>query len=303
MKFFSRSARAIVVTVSTALAVTSVACADEGAGANYGAGASSIVVNMVGFACGGSGKSRSKLVSEALADAKEKAREYAVSAVESKTTVESGVPSKELMNAYSRGAIRELATPIESCYRDKKQGQCCEVEARLEALPRSEEMAKAAAKIAPDNPNAPLMVQVWTDQKVYKEGEKFKVFVKANKSFYGTVVYQDASGAKLQLLPNPYRSNNFFAGNTLYELPSADDKYDLVVTPPLGGEKITVYASNTPLGELNTEPAGKVYLVTGNQEQNAARTRSIKFAPREGNAGKPLAAEFFEASTELITAR
>ena len=302
MMIIFRNLKMIALAVSTGLLFSAVVCAAENAGPNHGTGASSIVVNMMGFACGKS-KSRSKLVSEALADAKEKGREYAVSAIESKTTVESGVPSRELMQAYARGTVRELATPIDSCYRDKKEGRCCEVEARLEALPQKDEMAKATAHISPDNPNGPLMVQVWTDQKVYKEGDKFKVFVKANKSFYGTVVYQDASGAKLQLLPNPYRANNFFAGNTLYELPGPDDKYDLVVTPPLGGEKITVYASNTPLGELSTEPAGKVYLVTGNQEENAARTRSIRFAPRENRAGKPAAAEFFEATTELVTAR
>jgi hypothetical protein len=302
MKLYPLGVLAIALTISMGFGTVTQAGAAEAAGLDYGAGSSSIVVNMVGLACG-KNKSRGDLVSAALADAREKGREYAVSAIESKTTVEKGVPGRELMNAYARGTIRELATPIDSCYRDKKQGQCCEVEARLEALPKGDELARVAAKISPDNPNGPLMVQVWTDQKIYKEGEKFKVFVKANKSFYGTVVYQDASGAKLQLLPNPYRANNFFAGNTLYELPGPEDKYDLVVTPPLGGEKITVYASNTPLGELSTEPAGKVFLVTGNQEENGVRTRSIRFAPREKRAGKPSAAEFFEATTELITAR
>jgi hypothetical protein len=292
--------RCFTHTFALVLVGASLAAAAEPSSASVSSGTASIVVTVVGFACGGGGSSRSKVISDAIADARRKGREYAVSEIESKTTLESGVPGVDLMNAYANGTVRELAKPMEKWYKDPVQGDCCEVEARLEAIPKVEEIARVAGRISPDDPRAPLLVQVWTDQKVYQEGEKFKVHLKANKSFYGTVVYQDASGARVQLLPNPYRKDNFFAGNTLYELPDAGDKYDLVVTPPLGGEKITVYASNNPLGELNTEPAGKVYLVTGNQDQNALRTRSIRFAPREGGAG-PSSAEFYEASTELTT--
>lgn len=261
------------------------------------------MVTVVGFACAGAGTSRAQVPQAALVDARQKGRDYAVSEIESKTTLESGTPRVDLMNAYANGTIRELGRPAEKWYNDPVQGDCCEVEVQLEAIPKAEEMAKMAAKFSPDDPRAPLTVQVWTDQKIYQEGEKFKVHLKANKSFYGTVVYQDAGGARVQLLPNPYRKQNFFAGNTLYELPDAEDKYELVVTPPLGGEKITVYASNSPLGELSTEAAGNVYLVTGSQQQNELRTRSIRFAPKAGATGTATAAEFFEASTELTTRR
>ena len=297
MRFYFVKAALTIVLVCV---VGGPASATESAATSAAKGTASIVADVVGFACLEGKRSRDKAVQMAMADAIQKGREYVVSLVEAKTTLEAGKPKAELVSAYANGTIRVIKEPIENWYKDPAMGECFEVQVQVEAVPNEEEMAKMVGTLPPDDPAAPLIVKVWTDRESYKEGDKFRVKLKSNKSFYGTVVYQDASGTRVQLLPNPYRKDNFFVGNRLYELPDAADKYELVVSPPFGGERVTVYASTEPVGELSTEPAGKVYLLTEGREQNERRSRSIKFAPKDA-AGAPKAAEFFEATADLST--
>lgn len=266
-------------------------------------GTSSMVVDVAGVACTVSGKSREATLEEALADARQKGHDYVISLLKAREKQKKGAHKSELVSAYAKGTVRVVGEPKNKWFKDPAQGECCEVMVKVEAIPAGKEIATVIKKVSPADPSDPLVVKVWTDKSSYKDGEKFRVFIKSNKSFYGTVVYQDASGQKVQLLPNPYQKDNYFAGDKLYELPGAADKYDLIVTPPLGGEKITVFASTSPVGELSTEPAGKVYLVTGSQEQIANSTRSIRFAPRNNEPTSKNSAEFFEATTELVTVK
>ena len=53
----------------------------------------------------------------------------------------------------------------------------------------------------------------------------------------------------VQILPNPYRNENYFQGGAVYEIPSGNDRFDLEISPPFGKENITVYASTSPLGQ------------------------------------------------------
>ena len=71
--------------------------------------------------------------------------------------------------------------------------------------------------------------------------------MKGNKPFYVRVVYEDADGSILQLLPNPYRQDNYFNGGVVYEIPSGNDRFELEVSPPFGEENIVVYA---PAGHI-----------------------------------------------------
>ena len=263
----------------------------------------SSIADVAGFACVRSGTPREATRDEALTDAKQKGREYVISLIKARSTSKKGSRKADLVSAYANGTVQVIGEPKEKWFKDPAQGECCEVQVKMEVIPEGKKIETLVKNMAADDPSVPLLVKVWTDKSSYKEGDKFRVFIKSNKSFYGTVVYQDASGTKVQLLPNPYRKENYFEGNKEYELPSAADKYDLIVTPPFGGEKITVFASTSPLGELTTEPAGKVFLVTGSQEQIAARTRSIKFVPKNNESESPKSAEFFEATAELSTGK
>ena len=61
------------------------------------------------------------------------------------------------------------------------------------------------------------MVKAWTDKKAYRQGDRIRVYIKGNKPFYARVLYKDASGETIQLLPNAHRSENYFNGGAVYD--------------------------------------------------------------------------------------
>jgi hypothetical protein len=70
------------------------------------------------------------------------------------------------------------------------------------------------------------------------QDEKVKIFFKGNKPFFATVLYRDADGNIIQILPNPFRKDNYFQGGVIYETPSGNDKFDLEVAQPFGEESV-----------------------------------------------------------------
>jgi hypothetical protein len=171
----------------------------------------------------------------------------------------------------------------------------------VEVIPDETAMA-ARAKSSQDalesDPTSPLSVRVWTDKKEYMQGERIKVFVKGNKPFYANVIYKQADNTLLQLLPNPHRNQNYFNGGVLYEIPSGDDRFDLIVSAPFGPENITVYASTSPLGDLDTMPTGGVYSIANKFSDISRTTRGVKFVQKgSGHA----VAEFAEATATATT--
>ena len=158
-----------------------------------------------------------------------------------------------------------------------------------------------------DDPSSPLTVKVRTDKKGYKAGEKVKVYIKGNKPFYARVIYKDASGEMVQILPNPYRSGNYFNGGTMYEIPTGNDKFDLEVSPPFGDKNVIVYASSSPLGGISTEARGGVYEVKTQAGDIEVKTRGIKLMGKTENsstisaASEPATSEFFEDKVVVKT--
>ena len=128
-----------------------------------------------------------------------------------------------------------------------------------------------------------------------------KMYVKANKPFYGVIIYKDTAGNLVQLLPNPHRTENYFLGGIVYEVPGGGDCYDLQICAPFGTESVTLYASTMPLGALNIAPDGGIYKVETAFEDVGARTRSIQFVSKKGNASTGSKAEFTEATITVTT--
>jgi hypothetical protein len=189
-------------------------------------------------------------------------------------------------------------------FTDPTSGECYRVKLKLEVLPDEQalaERAEAYHRDMLDDPLAPLAVKVWTAQDSYRAGDQVKVFLKGNRPFHGKVVYQDAAGKLTQLLPNPYRKDDYFNGGTVYALPSANDLFGLQVCPPFGAEEITVYASTSPLGELDVTPNGGVYTVRTRAIDVPLGTRGITFTSKEEKSGAPDIAEFAESSWCLTT--
>jgi hypothetical protein len=151
-----------------------------------------------------------------------------------------------------------------------------------------------------EDPSAPLNVQLWTDKEEYNKGDKVKIYIRGNKPFYARILHKGVSGELLQLLPNPYRTDHYFNGGVIYEIPSDPDRFEIEVTPPFGQENIIVYASTVPLGEINVAPAGGVYKITTGAEKVGERTRAVSLKEKNPEQ-QTKAAEFSEAQIVFAT--
>lgn len=126
-----------------------------------------------------------------------------------------------------------------------------------------------------DEERVPLDITLSAEQPRYHAGEALKVRIAANKRFFARVIYIDAAGNHIQLLPNAARSDNAFEGHTQYALPGPFDQ-QLIVAPPFGIEQIVLQASASPLDTLpgRALPNGFIHLAgeTARVALQSART-------------------------------
>jgi hypothetical protein len=192
-----------------------------------------------------------------------------------------------------------IETLEKSWYKNQALGDCYKVKIKTEVIPDEKVMKKANDAVL-DDPSLPLNVKVWTDKEAYRQDEKIKIYLKGNKPFFAKVIYRDAAKNNLQLLPNPYRKDNYFQGGVIYEIPSGTDKFELEVNPPFGEESIIIFASVTELGDLNLKQEGSVYSVKTKSQDIGIKTRSIKIKDASpGNAQQ--SGEFSEGSVIVKT--
>ena len=252
-----------------------------------------------GSACMGDDKSRKQTETAAMADAKRSAIESVKTYVTSATEVKDFELQKDLVSAYANATVEVIETLEKGWYKDPAQGDCYKAKIKTQVIP-DEKAMKKATDTAPDDPSLPLTVKVWTDKETYREGEKIKMYLKGNKPFFARVIYRDAAKNNLQLLPNPYRQDNYFQGGVIYEIPSGTDKFELEVNPPFGEESIMIYASVSELGDLNLKQEGSIYAVKTKPQDIGIKTRSIKIKDvSPGKAQQP--AEFSEEAVIVKT--
>ena len=268
--------------------------------------AQSTITEAEGYACMGYDKSRKVAEDEALANAKRLAAEYASTYIKSETKVKDAILEKDLIEAYANASVKIVEESSRAWYKDAISGDCVKIRIKAEVIPDSQSMDRLRqAPGAEDDPSAPLTVRVWTDKKEYHQKEKMKIYLKGNKPFYARVLHRDAAGATLQILPNPYRTDNYFHGGAVYEIPTGKDQFDLEVAPPFGEETLTVYAASSPLGGLDLQEKGSVYRVKTSEQDTGTRTRGLKLQPTQGpQAGQsPPVSEFFETRQTMKTAK
>ncbi len=253
----------------------------------------STITESEGYACMGDDKSRKQTEQAALADAKKNAVDRTATYIKSETKVEDFVVQKDLVEAYQNAIVKIIQEVEKNWYKDPSSGDCFKIRIKAEVIPDEKAMEKAArTKDVTDNPAASLKVQLWTDKQAYKQSEKVRIYLKGNKPFYARVLYRDAAGHLLQLLPNPFRNDNYFNGGVVYEIPSGNDRFDLQVSPPFGEESVLVYASTTPMGEIVIESKGSVYQVKTSDQDIGLQTRGVKLTGKTD--GKSALSEFFE---------
>lgn len=263
----------------------------------------STITEADGYACMGYDKSRKQAEDEALTNAKRKAAEYASTYIKSETHVKDFQLEKDLIDAYANARVKIIQELERAWYKDASSGDCFRVKVKAEVVPDDQMMSRISkGQGVTDDPSAPLHINVWTDKKEYRQSEKIKVYIKGNKPFYARVVYKDAKGSIIQLLPNPYRLSNYFNGGVIYEIPSGEDQFELEVTPPFGSESVMIYASTSHLGEIDLTPVGGIYQIKTSSENIGKNIRGVVLKAK-GLDKERKAAEFLEAEIVLKTAR
>jgi hypothetical protein len=263
----------------------------------------STIIEADGYSCMGYDKSRKQTEDEALANAKKKAVEHTSTYIKSESRLKDFELEKDLTEAYSNATVRVIQETDRVWYRDTSLGECFKVKIKAEVIPDYEAMERIAkGKSLKEDPSAPLNVQVWTDKKVYKELEKIKIYIRGNKSFYARVLHKGVKGELLQLLPNPYRPDHYFNGGAIYEIPAGADRFEMEVIPPFGNENIIVYASTSPLGEINLTPEGGVYRVKTSSENIEKNSRAVSLKEK-GPDQRARTAEFSEVQVVISTTK
>ena len=273
----------------------------------------SVIVEETGMACRADGnnppQSRKQTELDARTDAKHHASERVATRIKSETrfdTVEvknDGQANayqigKVLRSAYANADVKELAV-LEAGSWDAQEA-CFRIKLRVEVIPKAETLEMLGSAMQED-PTLPLNVRLWTDRStageraIYRQGERVRLYLRGNKPYYARVIYQFADGQTLQILPNAQRKTHHFQGGTTYVIPTEEDDFNFEVSPPFGAERIVVYASERPLGDLPMQAAGSVYRVEGNRLES--QMRNVKL---NGGMNKEAAA-FSEYAVDLIT--
>ncbi len=263
--------------------------------------AQSTIIESEGYACMGEDKSMKQTEHAALADAKDKAAKNAKTYIKSETKIKDMQLEKDIIAAYNNAAVEVVQELEKGWYIDPSLGRCYKVKIKANVIPDENAMKKISQETIED-PSAPLTVNIWTDKKEYKEGDKIKIYMRGNKPFYAKVIYKETTGNLIQILPNPYRKDNYFNGGVIYELPSGNDKFELEVSPPFGKESIMFHTSVSQLGDLDLKEEGGVYQVKTKPKDIGIKTRSVKV--KEVTEGKPhQASDYSEGEVVVKTGR
>ena len=260
----------------------------------------STIIESEGYACMGEDKSIKETERTAMVDAKDKAAKNAATYIKGETKIKDSQLVKDIIEAYNNATVAVDKVIEKGWYTDPSLGKCYKVKIKANVIPDEKAMQKVSEVL--DDPSAPLSVKVWTDKKEYREGDKIKIYIKGNKPFYAKVIYKETTGNLIQILPNPYRKDNYFNGGVIYEIPSGNDKFELEVNPPFEEESVMFHTSVSQLGDLDLKEEGGVYQVKTKSKDIGIKTRSVKIKEvTEGKAQQ--ASEFFEGKAVVKTGK
>jgi len=146
-------------------------------------------------------------------------------------------------------------------------------------------------------PVEPLSVEITThlgDAQRFQTGDELTFLVNLNKKAYLTIVFQDAGGALIQILPNRKATSNLYDPGWYFAVPNARDPFMYRVAAPYGNEYVYVFASDKPLPELaGAETGGGLRLLQG--DVAAIESKLVAYAAASG-------AELSRYRTHMVTA-
>jgi len=211
---------------------------------------------------------------------------------------------KTLSRHYTNASVKEVSPVGENWYQDPKLGQCVEINVKLEVVPKDDVVVDGDRWF--DDPRLPLRVQIQADrgdensQIHYKKGEQMRFVLRGNKPFYAKVFYTSANGEVLQVLPNKWRRDDYFSASVPHFVPVEKDEFIMEVGPPYGIEKLTVVASESPLGKIDTMAFGPVMKVNEEWESVRNRLRGIEIKAKS-KLSESKGSEFYEHSILITT--
>jgi len=241
----------------------------------------------------------------AIATAKRQAVERARTYIESNTIVENFEVTRDQIKGKSHGTVTVLEMKDLGVVENTRYHVWIKAEVEYGIQPAdmldtpSQPNKLSATHL---DPQAPLTVRVWTTQKSYREGEHIVVYMQGNRDFYARIVDITSNGDIIQLLPNDYRQQDRFEAGRIYQIPGEGDRFDLKVTPPFGEDRIVVYASEVPLGNVAMDSAGAgLGAFGGTQESLGIRTRGISVTAAGEKGHSQSGAAFYESTWKLTT--
>ena len=203
---------------------------------------------MAGYAYLSENMTLAQTISAAFTNEKRQAIEAGMTYMQSKTKVKDFETEYDLIWSDAEGAVT-IPEQKDHGVKDNTRYHVwikAEVEYKLRTKGARDDQGYILDKDA-----APLTVKVWTPKKQYRDSEKIEIFVQGNRDFYARIVDRTSSEQIIQLLPNHYRKINFFEGQKVYRIPDQADHFDLKVTASYGEDRIIVYASEVPVGQVD----------------------------------------------------
>jgi len=235
---------------------------------------------------------------EAFAEARRQALENAETHIRSQTRVENYQLQYDLIESGAEGVVKVLEQKDFGIENNSRYHVWIKAEVTYVLKPPTDPSQKKALMGA----TAPLTVKVWTDKRSYNDGEYITIYMEGNRDFYARIVNIGSNGKVIQLLPNGYRQQNHFRGGERYQVPGPGDRFSLKVTPPYGQERIVVYASETPMGDIPMKSLeGGLQEYQGSNDDLAFRVRSIQPVVRIGGDTTVGSTDFYEASWVVET--
>lgn len=103
----------------------------------------------------------------------------------------------------------------------------------------------APLSIVPNPAPGGLVVNLWTERSSYMAGETVQIYYSLNRAAYIYLYDVRPDGLVRLIFPNAYSRNNFACAGT-HRLPD-NAAYNLLVSPPMGIERLQILASPIPL--------------------------------------------------------
>ncbi|MBT6338478.1 MAG: DUF4384 domain-containing protein [Desulfobacula sp.] len=96
-------------------------------------------------------------------------------------------------------------------------------------------------------------VKIWTNKKEFKPGDKISFFFNSEKDCYLNIVDVGPSGNITLLFPNRYHQSSRIDGGKTYKIPDeSSDRFEFMVEPPAGTDRVYAIASTRPLNIFDT---------------------------------------------------